>query len=551
MHRSRSGAYALGLMLLTLLAACGRGEPSGDTGGSMVIAIGDDPDAPIPTLPLNGADLEVEDLLFLRLADIGPGLNTLGDSGFVPRLARRWERRDSVTIAFTIDSRARWHDGTPVTAGDVAFTFERARSTNPQLATALHRVASVTAENDSTAVFRFVGAYPEQMYDATYQLLPLPAHLLRHVAPDSLATSDYARAPVGDGPYRWVRHVPDQLLELQAVDSFYLGRPALRRVIFRVAKDHEAMLNLVLSGEADAAENLTVSDLPRVEADSQLRVAAVPSSYLTYMLFNQRARRDRRRPHPILADSMVRRALVLALDRPLMAEAVYGGYATVPTGPLPQTLSWAADPARSVEPSDTGAARALLAQAGWMDHDGDGILDKSGRPLELTANIPAQSTTRVQLAQQIQQRLRGLGIKINLSTVDFPVFVARRNAGDFDLDFGAANMDPTPSGLQNSWTCATAGKADQNVASYCDQAVDSLLARAGSAAGGTLGLYRAAVTRIDQDRPAAFLAAPATLVAVHRRFQDVSFSPLSLWSEIWRWKVKPGAQLRRDGSGTP
>lgn len=551
MRLYRPGVSALGLMLLAWIVACGRGEPSGGTGGTIVIATGADPDAPIPTLELNGTNLQVADLLFLRLANLGPGLNTLGDSGFVPMLARSWQRRDSVTIAFTLDSRARWQDGVPVTAADVVFTFERARKISPQLATSLRQVVSVTAENDSTVVYRFRRTYPEQMYDATYFLQPLPEHLLRDVAPDSLAVSSYARAPVGDGPYRWVRHVPDQFLELQAADSFFLGRPELRRVIFRVSRDHEALLNMLLSGEADAMENLTVKDLPRVKAVPDLRVEKVPSTYLTYMLFNQRARGDRSRPHPILSDSLVRRALVLALDRPLMAAAVYGPYATVPRGPVPQAFSRVEDHTTPPQESDTAAARVLLARAGWVDHNGDGILDKGGRPLELTANIPGVSATRMQLAQQIQERLRGLGVKVDLSPVDFPVFISRRNAGDFDLDFGAAVMDPTPSGLRNSWSCATAGRENQNVASYCDEAVDSLLTLAGTAMEGTLGLYRQAVRRIDHDVPAAFLAAPATLVAVHQRYQNVSFQPQSLWSDLWHWSVKPGEQLPRDRSESP
>jgi ABC-type transport system substrate-binding protein len=139
---------------------------------------------PIPTLmegaQSNTANSDIADQLFLRLAVPGPSLTTAGDRGFTPLLARSWTRRDSLTLAFELDPRARWQDGAPVTSRDVVFTFGRARNPaiSPKLADLLRHIASVTAEDDRRVVIRFDQAYAEQLYDATYHVAPLPVHLL-------------------------------------------------------------------------------------------------------------------------------------------------------------------------------------------------------------------------------------------------------------------------------------------------------------------------------------------------------------------------------------
>ncbi|MCH7569683.1 MAG: hypothetical protein IH919_03805, partial [Deltaproteobacteria bacterium] len=147
----------------------------------MVIPVGVLGTSPVPTLTRGRAqNTRPRDMLFLRLAELGPTLGTAGDESFVPVLAESWERRDSVTLVFHLDARARWHDGVPVTAADVLFAFERARdpAISAQLATVLSTIQEVTAEDDLTVVFRFDRPFPEQFYTAVYHVQPLPAHLL-------------------------------------------------------------------------------------------------------------------------------------------------------------------------------------------------------------------------------------------------------------------------------------------------------------------------------------------------------------------------------------
>jgi peptide/nickel transport system substrate-binding protein len=529
-----------------VLVAAGNPQPSQDPGdhGVIVIATGTDAPAPVPTVNQSGTNFQVTNLLFLRLAELGPTLTTVGDNAFVPMLARSWKRRDRVTLAFDLDPRATWHDGRPVTARDVVFSFERARET-ADLASAMRRIESVRAEGNHRVVFRFTKPYGEQMYDATNHLLIMPAHLLADIPQDSLATSSFAQHPVGNGPFRFVRRVPDQLIELAAFDHFFKGRPKLDRVYFRVARDPEARLNMLLSGDADAVEALSLPAELRARQDTTLEITAIVSPAVTYALFNQKANGDRTKPHPILSDPVVRRALLLALDRNQMVQAVYGGHASVPDGPVPQAFAWVDIPGRRAVPSDTARARALLASAGWIDHDGDGMLDKNGTPFELTANTSNRSPQRPMLAQQMQARYRALGIKLNIDIMEFAVALAKRDSGQFDIDMSSANLDPTPSGWDWSWSCANSGKRGQNVGSYCNPRIDSLLTVAGSSVNPVIQ-YREILQHIMNDVPAIFLSAPANVIAVHRRYANRPFRPEMPWLSLREWSVTPGKQLPRD-----
>ncbi len=515
--------------------------------GSAVIVVGQEPSTPVPTLLGAQADNDVSDLLFLRLARPGRGLATADERSFEPELARSWSRRDTLTLAFELDPRARWHDGVPVTARDVVFSFERMRdpAVDPDRALLLRYVSAVTAENDHRVVIRFRRAYPEQFFDATYQVQPLPAHLVDTIPPARFASSAFVQHPVGNGPYRWVRREPGRQLELAADPGFFLGEPKLDRVVFLVARDADAQMNLLLDGTADVFEAMSpVSGPPRLAAHPAIRLLTAPAFGVVFLLYNQRAYGDRSRPHPILADREVRRALAMAIDRPPIVRSTYGATGLSTDAPVP-AAQWTYSLVPHGPGFDPAGARALLARRGWADHDGDGVLDKNGVPLSLRLNVTTTSAVRLTMAPQVQEQLRRIGVRLEIARMDGPVWAQRRHAGEFDLDFSSVTMDPSPTGIVQSWSCA--GRGGSNVGQYCDPAVDSLFDAAISSPRSTGRDWRAAYAALQADAPAIFLASPLDLFAVHSRFRNVSLRAESLYHDLWRWSVDPARRIARDG----
>src|SRR4051812_13644759 len=170
-------ALAAGLSYLAFAVACSdqRADAGkGDTGGTIVIAMpGSDPAPLLPPLEVDVASRQIGDQIYDLLADMGSGMNTVGDAGFTPSLAHSWAwAPDSMAIAFSIDPRARWHDGKLVTARDVRFSLELTKDpkTASQVAAALVNVDSITVRDSLTAVAWFHKRTPEQFYDLAYQL---------------------------------------------------------------------------------------------------------------------------------------------------------------------------------------------------------------------------------------------------------------------------------------------------------------------------------------------------------------------------------------------
>src|SRR3970282_2063728 len=128
-----------------------------------------------------------------------------------------------------------WQDGRAVTAADVVFTYDIYTDSlvNSPFRPALRLIRAVTARDSLTAVFQFQKRYPEMFYDAVYHMRILPAHLLRAIPRDGWRSAAFGRAPVGAGPYRFVRWKAGESLELVADSTFFLGRPHIRRVIWR------------------------------------------------------------------------------------------------------------------------------------------------------------------------------------------------------------------------------------------------------------------------------------------------------------------------------
>jgi peptide/nickel transport system substrate-binding protein len=515
--------------------------------GTLVIGVAREAVSPIPTLWANdNANREVSDLLFLRLADLGPQLITADESKFVPRLARKWSRPDSLTLVFELDPRARWHDGKPVVAGDVVFALDRARvpKYGSSTATQLRRITSVTADGASRVVVRFSQPYAEQFYDVVYHIPPLPSHLLSAVNPDSLRASAFMSAPVGNGPYRFVRREPGQRIELEAVPDFFLGKPKVTRVIFQAIGSADARANMLQAGELDALDNVfQLPDPALVKALPDYRYYPAPGGVVAYVSFNHRNPADTSKPHPILSDLTVRRALVIALDREKLVQATLGPYTHAPSAPVSPLV------ARSAEPPpapvyNLAEAKRLLASRGWKDSNGDGVLDKDGTEFNLRFIVPASSAYRRLIAAQIQEAYRGVGIGVTLISLEGALYMPRRTEGNFDLEFWAVNQDPTPTGLVASWSCNA--PPAYNAIHYCNPIVDSLLDAGTVSRKPAPAIWREVTRRIADDYPAIFIGGLVYWTPVHRRFEKVTLRPESQWADVWKWSVKPGAQIARD-----
>ena len=533
----------VGLVLASLSAG---GRPStcaGDYCGALVIVAPGEPDILLPPVGATAIGRDVTDQLFRKLADIGMSGNTIGNTDFQPDLALRWRWEGPTT---------RWQDGRAVTASDVAFTYDVyvdsliASPARP----ALRFISGVTARDSLAVVFTFQKRYPEMFYDAVYQMRILPAHLLRDLPRDQWRTAPFGRAPVGDGPYRFVRWRAGETLELVA-DSTYTGpggRAHIRRVIWRFTPSLPVAVTQVAAGEADATEVLGPPQfVKQAQGAAQLATYPYRGSTYGYLGFNFTAPGDTTQPHPLFGSRELRRALVMAIDRDRLVQSVFDDLAKVPAGPMSQ-LSWIWDPATHSLPYDSAGAARALTRLGWVDSDGDGIRDRGGHPLSFHVLVPTTSGIRRQYARLLQEQFRLMGVDVQLDEVDFSLFLARAQSGQFDALLNAWSTEVTPSaGIAQTWMRAGVGRS--NYGRYVNPAFDRLVDRTVASAPNRAAArrsWRTAIEMLNQDAPAIFLFAPDNVAAVDRRVTGVAIRPDSWLALLRTWRIPADKLTDRD-----
>jgi peptide/nickel transport system substrate-binding protein len=537
MTRSGGTGYWLASFALFPLLGC-RAHPSQcDDCGTVVVAAVSEPASLVPPLVVETVGRDISDQIFERLAVLSPGAAPIDPAGYRPGLADKWERVDSLTWRFRLRPGARWHDGKPVTADDVVFSFDVFSDSifDAPARSYLAGRLRVIPEDSVTVRIAFREPSPEQLYDATYHVRILPRHVWDSIPRSRWAADTTLAHLVGSGAY----HIQDwqrgRFLSLVADSTRAAGNatPPIRRVVWRFAPDPDAALNLVLGHEADLMETVGAPDrVQRVSRDSTFRTITYPAAVYGFLAF--RVADAVGRPHPVLGDAELRRALTQAVDRPTISRALFGEGTRVPPGPMSQLL-WIWDDGTRVLKFDSTSARETVTRV------------KTRHPLDrVDILVPATSSSRRKLALVIQEAWRKAGVNATVTTVEFPVFQERLAKGRFDTYIGAYLDEPTPRGLIDQWT--RAGWGSLNYGHYANPVFDSLLSAAAREqdVGKAKRRWREAMDTLNADAPAIFLYALANTAAAQWRLTGVKLDPYSWLSGLARWRVDRERKLGRD-----
>jgi peptide/nickel transport system substrate-binding protein len=539
---------------LLVLTACTRdqaetaGLAAGELGGTVVVSTPAEPDNLMPPITKSVSGLQVEDLVFERLAVIGASLNTVGDTDFTPALASRWDwASDSLSVAFHLDTAARWHDGARVRAQDVAFTFAvyRDPKTGAPAAAQLGNIDSVTVRDSLTPVIWFHKRTPSQFFDAVMQVSILPSHLLATADRATLASSPFAAKPIGSGPFRLVRWDPGQLVELAADTTGGRRRAALDRIVFTKAPDAVTAFTRVAAGEADVYEAVRPDKVADVVKNPQLRLVLSPALEYSYLGFNLLDPATKR-PHPVFGDRLVRQALTMATDRRAIVANIYDTLAVQLRGPF-TTGQAAADPSLKPLPYSVDSANALLDAAGWV-RGPDSLRRKNGKVLGFSMLVPSSSLPRMRASVLLQEQFRRVGADVKIDGMEVGAFVGRMSTRKFDAVLGGWNQDAGPGNARDSWSSAGASPGGNNFGAYRSAAFDAQL-DSGLAAFSPAAMrthFASAWRIIADDAPAIWLAEPRRVMAVHRRIQMTGMRPDAWWAGMAQWRIPAAQRIARD-----
>lgn len=522
----------------------------GEYGGTAVMTIAGEPDILLPPYVQLITGIQVADALFDRLAEPGMEMNTRGDAGFTPELADSWTwASDSMSIAFTLNPAARWHDGRPLRASDVRFTWQL--YVDPDAATVvaplLTNIDSVTTPDSLTAVFWFARRHPEQFFEASYQMRILPEHLLSSVKRAELRSSEFARHPVGSGPFRFVRWEPGAVVEVAADTGYYRGRAKLDRVIWTISPGYQPASAKLLAGEADFLEFLIPPLVPEVRKNPNLSLREYGSLDYGFAVFNLRDPARPTRPHPILGERGVRRALTMATDRSRIVQNVFGDLARQALGPFTRAVA-TADTSVAQIPYDTAAAAALLDSLGWRDGNGDGVRERNGRQLRFSIAYPTSSLIRRNMATLLQESFRRIGARVDLEPFELTQFSSRLSEGRFDAAMNAWHLDPSPGVIRQAWGGEAARGSGVNYGKYISAEFDAAVDTASHALDAAVAQqhWRRAYQTIVDDAPAIWLYETRNYAGAHKRLRTPGLRPDAWWANLKEWSIPAAERIDRD-----
>lgn len=521
-------------------------------GGTLVVATAADADYLFPPLVTTSQGRAITEILFDHLATVGDELNVIGDDGFDGRLAKSWTwAPDSLSIVFTIDSTAKWHDGVKVSSKDVAFSYSL--YTNPDLASPigglLHNIDSVTTGPGNVARVWLKEKHPTSFYDAAAQMLILPEHVYGSTPAAQLKRSDIIRTPVGSGRFRLRKWIAGQSIDLSSDTDNYRGRAKLDRVLFRVSPDFNAASMQLLGGEADLYESVNIDLLHQIEAQSRIRVHTFPGFDYGFLMFNLRARADKERAHPMFGDSELRRALSMAVDREAIVKNILDtlGYPSV--GPMLRAMPTTDTSLVQIQ-YNPEMARGILDSMGWqMSSYNTGIRQKDGIPLRFTLITPNSSRNRVNAAVIIQAQLKEIGAKVDIQQMEATSFFKQVMNNDFDAAMYAWSLDASPANIVQTWGSNHGGNiANSNYSGYESHRFDALVDSALRSESLTKArsYFSQAYQTILNDAPAIWIYEMKGALAVDKRFVIDRIRPDAWWTHLADWYIPHSQRIARD-----
>ena len=468
-----------------------------------------------PMLADDPTSLAVTELLFDRLLAVDPQTGSI-----VPGLASSWRTSaDGLTITFTLRDDVLWHDGQPFSAADVEFTFKAI--VNPAVGSPRQADFSLVEEfkavDEATFVVTLADADCSILYDLGSVSI-VPRHIL---GDDDIQTSPFNANPVGTGPFVLGEWVAGDHITLLRNPRYWGKAPHLDAWTYKVVADEEALLAGLGAGQLDVTP-LPLDDLASVEAAGQFQIHRTPANAYYFIGYNT--------DHPILGDVRVRRALSQAVDHQHLVDQILGGQGQLlDSGLLP--AHWAHPQELVSYPFDPARAAQLLAEAGWVDNDGDGIRDRDGEPLRLRLSTNGGNAVREAIAILAQQYYLAVGVAAEVELMNWSDFLKDTFTHDFDVVVFSWPLALDPDEWELWHSSESVLDSGFNFVSYHNPRVDELLLQGlrvpKCEEARRAAIYGEIATILAQDQPYAFLFAPYNLIAVNERVGGVAPSPFA------------------------
>lgn len=496
-----------------------------------------------PILAQDSASSEINSLVFNGLIKYDRNLEN-----FVGVLAESWRVEDGQEpkITFYLRKGVRWHDGKEFTAHDVKFTYDKIMDEKTNTVRRSDYELVKKAEVLDPYTFRVTYKQPFSPGLGTWSMGIIPKHLLEK---EDINTTPFNRKPIGTGPFRFVEWVTDEKIVVEANPDYFEGKPGLDRIVYRIIPE-TSLSEMELLTKGIDYYGVLPHQHRRMSKVPFLKIYSQPVFSYTYLGYNLR--------NPLFQDRRVRQAFTHAINREELVQYVLYGFGAVISGPFPNHL-WYYNPKVKPLSYDLQRARELLTEAGWKDRDGDGILDKDGKPFRFKLITNSGNEIRKDVGVLVQRQLRELGVDVTFETYEWSIFLKNFiNARYFDACILGWGLSPDPDDYM-IWHSSQIEKGF-NFISYSNPEADRLWeeGRKEYDVEKRKRIYWRLHELIAEDQPYTFLYMPLGLSALQRRFflierdakgreifQEIRLEKAGLMYDLIRWTVPRGIVMEQ------
>lgn len=448
-------------------------EPAA-TGGSIIEVSTTDVRTLHPHLATDVYSQTITQYLFETLVTQSPI-----DGTPAPGLADFWElAEDGVTYTFHLNPDAVWHDGTPLTADDVVFSFDAVlseKSLSTSRSTVLQMLGDYRKVDDHTVEMVSIGPLATFIEHTSMLVRIVPKHIWESVelpewGSDPGATGQDSSRVIGSGPFRFVEWLQGDHVRLARNDDYWDSQrlPVLDEFIYQIFPDQASALAAFQTGAAELAGIAFFQVKSLRESNPELKLEVYDTLRSNYYYCNQDPDRS-----PLFVDARVRQAMMSALDRDLIAETVYQGFATAAIGTQPPlSIAYRPDEITMLYEFDPEKAAALMDEAGWMAGD-DGIRKKDGVRFSFETMYNDASETFEQQIPYMQQAWREIGIEMKPHSRPFATVIDSVIAGDFEMALSTFGWD-VDGGQGVMFRCDATPPDGFNRMRYCNPHYDEL-----------------------------------------------------------------------------
>ncbi|MEA4811094.1 MAG: peptide-binding protein [Anaerolineaceae bacterium] len=492
-------------------------------------------------------DIAINDVVYSSLMALND------KTEMVPGLAEKFEMSNGDrTITFFLRKNVKWHDGTPFTSKDVAFTFTTMAKKDylgPLFSDVANLVGAKDVQagkaetvegikviDDYTISFTYNEVYAPGLIRIGTEVGILPEHYWgKTPVADWKNATDLMGKPIGTGPYIFKEFVPGQFVKLEANPDYFMGAPKTNNFVFQVTNQDTAIAAMT-NGEIDIADvsNFKPNDLKQLQEAGIKTLSFAGKSY-QYMGFNMRL--------DVFKQKELRHAITYAIDRKTVIQQILGGNATLINAPmLPNTWQYPSSGLNEYE-FNPEKSKEILKSIGYTDTNGNGIVDKDGKDLTFTLKYPIGNKIREQYATIIKKYLSDIGIGIELKLMEFSTLLEETMSNhDFDLYLMGSSLSLDPDPIPYWSTSASSdekGVAAWNIPAFRNEKADELMLQgiASVEQSKRAEIYKNFAVIFNDDPPIVLLYAPNITKAFNPGLQNYRPATFVNYYDVHEWVI--------------